>query len=49
MPRVIEQDFEARAFDGTNLSSTNIIARYAPELEDRILLAAHWDTRPLCR
>ncbi|WP_420457701.1 M28 family peptidase [Neolewinella sp.] len=43
---VIEQDFEARAFDGTNLSSTNIIARYAPELEDRILLAAHWDTRP---
>ena len=43
---VIEQDFEARAFDGTNLSSTNIIGRYAPELEDRILLAAHWDTRP---
>ena len=43
---VIEQDFEAKAFDGTTLSSTNIIARYAPELQDRILLAAHWDTRP---
>ncbi|WP_420458487.1 M28 family peptidase [Neolewinella sp.] len=43
---VIKQDFEARAFDGTNLSSTNIIGRYAPELPDRILLAAHWDTRP---
>lgn len=43
---VIEQDFEAKAFDGTNLSATNIIARYSPELQDRILLAAHWDTRP---
>ncbi len=43
---VREQDFEAKAYDGTNLSATNIIARYAPENEDRILLAAHWDTRP---
>ncbi|PPK87443.1 peptidase M28-like protein [Neolewinella xylanilytica] len=43
---VREQDFEAEAYDGTNLSATNIIARFAPELEDRILLAAHWDTRP---
>ena len=43
---VIEQSFEAEAFDGTNLSATNIIARYAPDLTDRILLAAHWDTRP---
>ena len=43
---VIEQDFEAEAYDGTLLNGTNIIARYAPELDDRILLAAHWDTRP---
>ena len=43
---VIEQDFEAKAFDGTNLSATNIIARYAPQETDRILLCAHWDTRP---
>ena len=43
---VTEQDFEAKAFDGTILSATNIIARYAPEETDRILLAAHWDTRP---
>lgn len=43
---VIEQEFVAKAFDGTQLQSTNIIARYAPELQDRILLAAHWDTRP---
>ena len=43
---VTEQDFEAKAFDGTNLSATNIIARYAPQETDRILLCAHWDTRP---
>ncbi len=43
---VREQNFEAVAFDGTPLSATNIIARYSPELEDRILLSAHWDTRP---
>ena len=44
---VTEQEFEAEAYDGTDLSATNIIARYAPELPDRILLAAHWDTRPM--
>ncbi|WP_116107386.1 M28 family peptidase [Lewinella sp. IMCC34191] len=43
---VREQNFEAEAYDGTTLSATNIIARYAPELQDRILLTAHWDTRP---
>ena len=43
---VREQDFVAEAFDGTELNSTNIIARFSPELQDRILLAAHWDTRP---
>jgi hypothetical protein len=43
---VREQDFEAKAFDGTILSATNIIARFQPEREDRILLTAHWDTRP---
>ena len=43
---VRRQDFEAKAYDGTELSATNIIARYAPDLPDRILLLAHWDTRP---
>lgn len=43
---VREQDFEAKAFDGTLLSATNIIARFQPERSDRILLCAHWDTRP---
>lgn len=43
---VTEQDFVAKAYDGTELNATNLIAKYAPELPDRILLAAHWDTRP---
>ncbi|MCP9234434.1 M28 family peptidase [Lewinella sp. JB7] len=44
--QVVEQDFTAEAYDGTELRATNIIACYAPQLSDRILLAAHWDTRP---
>ncbi len=43
---VQEQSFEAEAFDGTTLSLTNIIASFFPEQRKRILLAAHWDTRP---
>ena len=42
---VIEQDFEAKAYTGTVLKSTNIIAQYKPSAGKRILLAAHWDTR----
>lgn len=40
------QDFEQKAFDGTNLFLRNIIASYNPSATKRILLAAHWDTRP---
>ena len=40
------QDFEAEAFDGTMLRLSNIIASLYPEQRKRILLAAHWDTRP---
>jgi hypothetical protein len=43
---VIEQDFVAKAWDGTSLQSKNIIAKINPKAEKRILLAAHWDTRP---
>jgi len=35
-----------RGYDGTILKSTNIIASYRPDLQDRILLCAHWDSRP---
>ncbi|WKN45089.1 M28 family peptidase [Tunicatimonas pelagia] len=40
------QSFEARAYDGTMLDLSNIIASYQPKKSKRILLAAHWDTRP---
>jgi len=40
------QHFQAQAFDGTMLQLQNIIARFNPTCPQRILLAAHWDTRP---
>jgi len=43
---VIVQSFAAEAFDGTKLNSRNIIASYFPKAPRRILLTAHWDTRP---
>ncbi len=43
---VIEQDFDAQAYTGETLKATNIIAQYNPEATKRIVLAAHWDTRP---
>ncbi|MCB0635214.1 MAG: M28 family peptidase [Lewinella sp.] len=44
---VIEQDFTAQAYTGETLNSTNIIAQYNPGATKRIVLAAHWDTRPI--
>ena len=43
---VIPQKANLKGYDGTILRSTNIIASYRPELKDRILLCAHWDSRP---
>jgi len=43
---VIVQSFQVRAFDGKVLNSRNIIASFHPELGNRIMLCAHWDTRP---
>ncbi|WP_233145470.1 M28 family peptidase [Labilibacter marinus] len=43
---VIVQEAELRAFDNTLLNAKNIIGQYKPELKDRVLLFAHWDTRP---
>ncbi|PHN03614.1 DUF4910 domain-containing protein [Flavilitoribacter nigricans] len=42
---VIRQDFTAQAYNGETLNGTNIIARYKPEIAERILLCAHYDTR----
>lgn len=43
---IIEQKTEVTAFDNTKLSIINIIGEYKSELNNRILLFAHWDTRP---
>ncbi len=43
---VSTQEYEADAFDGTKLYLKNIIASFNPSKTKRILLAAHWDTRP---
>ena len=40
------QPFTHRGYDGENLRLTNIIASFRPGAESRILLCAHWDTRP---
>lgn len=43
---VYVQPFTAKAFDGTMLKATNIIASFNPSATTRVLLTAHWDTRP---
>ncbi len=44
--QVTVQEFEATTYDGQRLTLRNIIATYFPGKQKRILLAAHWDTRP---
>lgn len=41
------QDFTATAYDGKSLKSQNIIGSFSPDKKDRILLASHWDSRPM--
>ena len=43
---VITQKAQLKGYDGTMLRSTNIMASYRAEQRDRILLCAHWDSRP---
>lgn len=43
---VIEQAGTVTAFNGQKLPLRNIIASWAPESTERVLLLAHWDTRP---
>jgi glutaminyl-peptide cyclotransferase len=43
---VIVQSFTAKTFDGTTVNLKNIIASFNPGKQKRIMLAAHWDTRP---
>lgn len=43
---VIVQEGKVMAYTGEELQMYNIIARFQPENSNRILLSAHWDTRP---
>ena len=43
---VAEQTATLTAFDGTRLPMRNIFARINPQAGKRILLLAHWDSRP---
>jgi glutaminyl-peptide cyclotransferase len=44
---VYTQDFVGTAYDGVKRNSKNIIGSLNPTAKTRILLAAHWDTRPI--
>lgn len=44
--KVTEQKVDLKAFDGTVLHARNIIGAFNPDKTNRILLFAHWDTRP---
>lgn len=41
------QNGQTRTYDGKQFTLHNIIASYAPEKQKRILLLAHWDSRPI--
>lgn len=43
---VIEQKSEAKMWDGKTFGLRNIIAQYNPTATERIVIAAHWDSRP---
>lgn len=43
---VTEQRAQVTHYDGKDLPIRNIIGSYAPEKEKRVLLFAHWDSRP---
>ncbi len=40
------QEANLKAYDGTLLEARNLIGSYNPELSKRVLLFAHWDSRP---
>ncbi len=46
IPDVITQKAVSTTFDNRKYEIKNIIASYKPEIKKRILLCAHWDTRP---
>ena len=45
--RVTEQTATVKGWDGVELPMRNIIAQFNPEASRRIMLSAHWYTRPM--
>ncbi|MDY6326239.1 MAG: M28 family peptidase [Bacteroidales bacterium] len=43
---VYEQRFTSRTYDGKSWNTVNYIGSFLPSSSDRIVLAAHWDSRP---
>ena len=43
---VISQQVELVAYDGTKLQARNIVGQFQPQKNKRIMLCAHWDSRP---
>lgn len=43
---VIVQDFRTRLFNGNGIDGKNLIGVFHPEAKKRIVLCAHWDSRP---
>jgi glutaminyl-peptide cyclotransferase len=44
--QVVVQSFDYKTATGKVVPMRNILARYRPELADRILYVTHWDSRP---
>jgi hypothetical protein len=44
---VVVQRWDHAAADGKTLPMVNLLARFRPDLPDRIMFLAHWDTRPV--
>jgi glutaminyl-peptide cyclotransferase len=40
------QSFSMPGYEGVTLDLNNVIARHRPEVQPRVLLCAHWDSRP---
>jgi hypothetical protein len=44
--KVVLQEFSASRWDGITMQGVNIIASFNPSATRRVLLCAHWDSRP---
>ncbi|MCX6182315.1 MAG: M28 family peptidase [Bacteroidetes bacterium] len=44
--KIHQQKGSLQAYDGKTLNFNNITAQYQPEKTNRVMISAHWDTRP---